>query len=115
MVLSEARGAEVSSECFELYATALAEFPDEEIQAVILKSARTKRHEYEKPWPALGDLLEPLELKRQRRREAEREERERLQEVEKFWRLLPEWMSETGNTEEEFLRRFPRFKGTKPR
>jgi hypothetical protein len=115
MVLAEARGAEVSPECLELYATALGEFPDTDIQAVIVKVAKTKRGEFEKPWPALGDLIEPLGLMRRRRREAEHEAREWLAEIEQFWRLMPEWISETGNSEEELLSRFPRFKGTKAR
>jgi len=124
MVLAEARGAEVSSECFELYATALAEFPDEEIQAVILKVAKKRRGEFEKPWPALGDLLEPLEMKQQRRREAEQEKRRRAEQVADFWRVVNERMEQFGefringvdcHTADEVNEVEGSYKGTKPR
>jgi len=44
----------------------------------------------------------------------ERQARRRATEIEDFWRWAPEWMESTGNTEEELLRRFPSFRGTKP-
>ena len=44
----------------------------------------------------------------------ERQARRRATEVEEFWQWAPEWMEFTGNTEEELLRRFPSFQGTKP-
>jgi hypothetical protein len=44
----------------------------------------------------------------------ERRARRRATEVEEFWPWAKEWMEITGNTEEELLRRFPSFRGTKP-
>ena len=44
----------------------------------------------------------------------ERQARRRATEVEEFWRWALEWMEFTGNAEEELLRRFPSFRGTKP-
>jgi hypothetical protein len=40
--------------------------------------------------------------------------RRRATEVEEFWRWVPEWMEDTGNSEEELLRRFPSYRDTKP-
>jgi hypothetical protein len=47
------------------------------------------------------------------RREAERRAERRKKEIEEFWRCASEWMEMTGNSEEELLRRFPSYKGTK--
>jgi len=44
---------------------------------------------------------------------AERRSQRRNKEIEEFWRWAPEWMEITGNSEEELLRRFPAFRGTK--
>lgn len=49
------------------------------------------------------------------RREAERRERRRQKEIEDFWRWAPGWMEITGNSEEELLRLFPSYRGTKLR
>lgn len=49
-----------------------------------------------------------------RQKEVERQAQRRQWEVEDFWRVAPEWMEMTGNSEEELLRRFPSFRGTKP-
>jgi hypothetical protein len=43
----------------------------------------------------------------------ERQARRWAAEVEEFRRWAPEWMEFTGNTEEELLRRFPSYRGTK--
>jgi hypothetical protein len=114
-VLAEARGADVSSEGYELYATALAEFPPQDVRARLDEVARRKRGEYEKPWPALGDLIEPLEKLRDRRRADERAARERQEAINRFWDWVPEHSQRTGLAEHEVLDRFPSFKGTKKR
>jgi hypothetical protein len=46
--------------------------------------------------------------------ERERQARRRPTEIEEFWPWALEWMETTGNTEEELLRRYPSFQGTKP-
>jgi hypothetical protein len=43
-----------------------------------------------------------------------RRARWRAREVQEFWRIAPDWMERTGNSEEELLKRFPSFRGTKP-
>jgi hypothetical protein len=45
------------------------------------------------------------------KRQAERRETE----ITEFWEWAPTWIERTGNSEEELLKRFPSFKGTKPR
>jgi hypothetical protein len=39
----------------------------------------------------------------------------RQSEIDKFWRDADHWMQVTGFDEAELLKRFPSFKGTKPR
>jgi hypothetical protein len=112
-VLAEARGADVSTEAFELYATALAEFPAEDVRAALDKAARRKLAEFEKPWPRLGDLVEPLEKLQDRRRADERAARERQEAINRFWDWVPEHSQRTGLAEREILDRFPSFKGSK--
>jgi len=115
MVLAEARGADVSAEAYELYATVLAEFADEDIRAVIGGMARSRRGEFEKPWPPLGDLIEPLRTMRRRRIEAQRATEDKEARITAFWQWADEWMKVTGNDEAELLDRFPTYRGTKPR
>jgi hypothetical protein len=38
----------------------------------------------------------------------------RRREIEEFWRWAPEWMEVTGGSEDELLRRFPSYRGTRP-
>ena len=40
---------------------------------------------------------------------------ERRRQIEEFWKWAPEWIEMTGYSEEELLKRFPSFRGTKPR
>ena len=114
MVLAEARGADVSTECFELYATALSDFADADIREQIKKVAYAQIGEFEKPWPRLGDLLEPLRFKRRRRIEQEQQEQERQEGIRLFWENIAFTMEKSGCTEAELLERFPNMKGTKP-
>lgn len=44
---------------------------------------------------------------------ADRRAERRKTEIEEFWRWAPEWMERTGNSEDELLRRFPSYRGTK--
>lgn len=123
-VLAEARGADVSAEGLELYAGTLSAYPDEDVRAVIERTARTKRAEGEKAWPALGDLLDPLERLKERRFEQRRQERERLEKVEHFWRIARERIEEYGvfryndveyRSLDEVNQAPGSYKGTKPR
>lgn len=98
----------------ELYAATLSAYPDEDVRAVIERTARTRRAEGEKAWPALGDLVEPLERIREQRGEQRRQAARREREIAEFWKTAPEWMAITGVDEAELLRRFPSFAGTKP-
>jgi len=52
-----------------------------------------------------------------RRATAERnsQARRRAAEIEAFWAWAPEWMADTGNSEEELLQRWPSMRGTKAR
>jgi hypothetical protein len=46
--------------------------------------------------------------------EREFQRRRRENEIAEFWEWAPEWMKMTGYDEEELLKRFPSYKGTKP-
>jgi hypothetical protein len=39
--------------------------------------------------------------------------RRRMAEIEAFWQWAPVWMKDTGNSEEELLKRWPSMRGTK--
>jgi hypothetical protein len=59
------------------------------------------------------------ELERQRDARAVSLEREaqasrRRGQIAEFWAWAPGWMEITGNDEEELLKRFPSYRGTKP-
>ena len=123
-VLAEARGADVSAEGLELYAATLISYPDEDVRAVIERSARTKRAEGEKAWPALGDLLDPLERLQDRRREQQKQERARQADIELFWKVAQERIEERGvfrynsvdyRSLDEVNQAPTTYKGTKPR
>jgi hypothetical protein len=105
----------VSDKTLELYAYNLSEFDLDDVRTVVRSFARRKRAEGETAFPALGDLTEPLQAMRSRRREEQRKAGERLVEIEEFWTWAGWWMEYTGNDKEELLKRFPGFKGTKPR
>jgi hypothetical protein len=51
---------------------------------------------------------------RRRARERITQAQRRLNDIAEFWKWAPEWMERTGYDEEELLKRFPSFKGTKP-
>jgi hypothetical protein len=55
------------------------------------------------------------ESRRIREAEASSRAERRQAQVDEFWRLLPEWIAITGQSEEEILARWPSYKGTKPR
>ena len=68
-------------------------------------------------FPRPDEVAEEIEAQvdaQRRHGEVQRQARRRQQEIEEFWRWAPEWMEMTGNSEEELLRRFPSFVGTKP-
>jgi hypothetical protein len=69
-------------------------------------------------FPRPDEVAEEIEAQveaEMRREEMRRRARRRRREVEEFWCWAPGWMEMTGNSEEELLRRFPSFRGTKPR
>lgn len=105
----------MSSHGYEMYALAVAEFDDADVRAVVDKVARRRRGEGEKSWPELGELVEPLERMRDRRRQAKQQDEQKRTMIAEFWSLVPEWMEITGQSEAEILERWPSFKGTKPR
>ena len=51
---------------------------------------------------------------RRRARELITQAQRRMNDIAEFWKWAPEWMERTGYDEEELLKRFPSFKGTKP-
>jgi hypothetical protein len=112
--LAEARQASTSSETLELYAACLSEFDEADVRDVVRAFALSKRAEGDTAFPGLGELYEPLKARKNRRLAQQREARERIEEIAQFWRVVPEWIQHTGQTEEQLLERWPRFKGTKP-
>jgi len=113
--LAEARQASVSAETLKLYSAHLCDFEPGDVRDVVRTLAMRKRTEGETAFPALGDLVEPLERKRERRREENKRAGQRQAEIQEFWRMVPGWMEITGQSEAEILERWPSFKGTKPR
>jgi hypothetical protein len=99
-----------------LYSLELCEFDPADVRDVVRALATRKRAEGETAFPALGELLEPLKERRNRRIASERIERERQERIELFWTdILPDRMARYGWTEAEALEKFPEFRGTKPR
>jgi hypothetical protein len=113
--LAEARQTSVSAETLKLYSAHLCDFDPNDVREVVRTLAMRKRAEGETSFPALGDLVEPLLRLRRRRREEHNRATQRQSEVDEFWRWAAEWMEATGNDKAELLRRFPGYKGTKPR
>jgi hypothetical protein len=111
--LAEARQAGVSAETLKLYSAHLCEFEPGDVRDVVRTLAMRKRTEGETAFPALGELVEPLQRLRERRREEQRKAERRANEIAEFWRMVPEWMEATGQTEAEILERWPSFKGTR--
>ena len=114
--LAEARQAAVSTETLNLYSRELLEFDAADVREIVRAVATRKRTEGETAFPALGELLEPLKDRRNRRLQIERREQERQERIDLFWNtILPQRMSIYGTSEQEALDRFPEFRGTKPR
>jgi len=111
--MAEARGADASDKAYELYALTLAEFDEVDVLEVVTGIAKRKRAEGEKAWPELGELIEPLEKKRAKRLEIKQAADRRHEEIQDFWQWARGWMELTGNSEDELLKRFPSFRGTK--
>jgi len=61
----------------------------------------------------VADEIDRQRAKRQAAAEARRAPREREQQNKEFWDWAPQWMQDTGNSEEELLKRFPSKRGTK--
>ncbi|HEV2133774.1 MAG TPA: hypothetical protein VGR47_05880 [Terracidiphilus sp.] len=67
-------------------------------------------------FPRPDEVAEEIEEQRAAatvRKDAERRAERRKKEIEEFWLWAPEWMEMTGKSEEELLKRFPSYKGTK--
>ena len=112
--LAEARQAAVSEETHKLYSAHLAEFDEADVKAAARYLARKKRCDGETAFPSLGDLIAEVKYQRGQRIEQERQERERKQNIEKFWNAVLPFGISQGFTEEQMLERFPSFRGTKP-
>jgi len=122
--LAEARGADVSAEGMEMYAKALSVYPDEDTRAVLDRCARSERAEGEKAWPALATLTGPLDRMQERRREQAKQQRERQEHVELFWKIAAERLEMHGafnfngvaySSLDELNQAPTGYKGTKPR
>lgn len=105
----------MSAETLKLYSAHLCDFDPGDVRDVVRTLAMRKRAEGETAFPALGDLVEPLERKRERRREENKRAGQRQAEIAEFWRMVPGWMEITGQSEAEILERWPSFNGTKAR
>ncbi len=112
--LAEARQASVSAETLKLHSAHMCDFELADVREAVRALAVRKRAEGETAFPALGELVEPLETMWARRREENKRAAQQQAEIDEFWQWAPEWMEFTGNTEAELLRRFPSFRGTKP-
>ncbi|MDR3798425.1 MAG: hypothetical protein P4K93_09745 [Terracidiphilus sp.] len=67
-------------------------------------------------FPRPDEVAEEIEAQidvERRQREVRRQLHDRQQQIEEFWCWAPGWMEMTGNSEEELLKRFPSYKGTK--
>lgn len=111
--LAEARQARVSEETLKLYSAHLAEYEPGDVIEVIRAMARRKRAEGETAFPALGDLIDPLDRLRDRRRAEQGKARQWAAQIADFWIWAEEWMRDTGNDETELLKRFPAYRNTK--
>lgn len=71
----------------------------------------------QKFYPRPDEVAEEIDRQRPERQaaaDAEREARARQRRIKEFWEWAPQWMQDTGNDEEELLKRHPCFRGTKP-
>lgn len=86
----------MSDRAYELYSAALCKFPECDVRAVVNVLARKRRGEGEKAFPALGDLVEPLEsmAAHRRRQAAERVRHDAA--MADFWRWVDERIADTG-------------------
>jgi hypothetical protein len=72
----------------------------------------------QKFYPRPDDVAREIEDAIERNRSAlaaQRQAREWRVKVAEFWKWAPQWMEDTGNDEEELLRRHPSYRGTKPK
>ncbi len=86
----------MSAETLKLYSAHLCDFEPDDVRDVVRTLAMRKRAEGETAFPALGDLVEPLERLRQRRWEQKRAQRERAEQVEYFWHIVRERLESFG-------------------
>jgi hypothetical protein len=69
-------------------------------------------------FPRPDEVAAQIEAGQEARRaavERNSQARRRAAEIEAFWRWAPVWMDDTGNSEEELLKRWPGMRETKPR
>lgn len=67
---------------------------------------------FPRPDEVAGEI-ERQQDERNRAADTARQRQSRATDIAEFWQWAPEWMARTGNSEEELLRRFPSFRGTK--
>jgi hypothetical protein len=68
-------------------------------------------------FPRPDEIAKLIEIRRESQRasrEAIRQSERRKAEIAEFWAWATQWMADTGNDEEELMRRFPAMRGTKP-
>jgi hypothetical protein len=123
-LLAEARGAEVSDRAYELYAESLSGYEEPDVLKVVDTLAKRKRGEFEKPWPALGDFIDPLDRLKERRYEQRRQERQQQEGIELFWKIAAERLEMHGvfnfngvpyHSLDEVNSAPTQYKGTRPR
>lgn len=68
---------------------------------------------FPRPDEVAGEIEDQIERGRVARDAALRAAK-RVREIAEFWQWAPQWMEDTGNDEEELLRRFPSYRGTEP-
>lgn len=61
----------------------------------------------------IAEMIESMREKSRESRRAARQEQQKRDDIRVFWKWAAEWMEGTGNSEEELLRRFPSYRGTK--
>jgi hypothetical protein len=112
--LAEARQASVSAETLNLYAFNLSKFELSDVRDVVRRIAMRPRAEGETAFPELGAIMGEVQVLDRRHREQARQARQQREEIAEFWRNLPFLLERTGETEEQFLKRWPSMRGTKP-
>ena len=100
-----------------LYSKRLVKENIEDVLAAIEQIQDLPRTEGELAFPEVGLILDMASMHRTAlllREANKRMEANRGKIIKEFWEWAPQWMADTGNSEEELLRRWPAMRGTKP-